>query len=239
MATSLETIKKALVELEIDDIEKLVQGALKEGIDSNAILQSLRDGMLEVSKKYDAEEYYLPELVLAGDCMETGLKILKPHLKAGVQGRGKVITATVKGDLHDIGKNIVTTLLTAAGFEVIDLGKDIPAEEIVEVVKKEKADIVAVSALLTMTVSGIEDIAKKLKEAGLRDKVTLICGGAPLNQELATRLGADISCNDATEGIEVCRNIMDKKGKVVPTSPPGKKVEKKVKTKPVESSKKK
>ncbi len=212
MAT-LDTIKKALVELEIDDIEKLVLGALKEGIEAKDILQALSDGMIDVSKKYDAKEFYLPELVLAGDCMETGLKLLKPHLKAGLKGKGKVITATVKGDLHDIGKNIVTTLLTAAGFDVIDLGKDVSAEKIVEVVQKEKADIIAVSALLTMTVTEIEMIVKKLKEAGLRDKVTIICGGAPLNQELATRLGADISCDDATEGIQVCTNIMDKKGK--------------------------
>ncbi len=218
MAT-LDTIKKALVELEIDDIEKLVQGALKEGVDAAAILKALSDGMLEVSKKYDAKEYYLPELVLAGDCMETGMKLLKPHLKAGIKGKGKVITATVKGDLHDIGKNIVTTLLTAAGFEVIDLGKDVSADKIVEVVQKEKADIIAVSALLTMTVTEIENIVKKLKEAGLRDKVTIICGGAPLNQELANRLGADISCDDATEGIQVCTNIMDKKaGKTAPAA---------------------
>ena len=208
---TLDEIKKALVELEIDDIEKLVDGALKEGIDAKQILTALSDGMMEVSKKYDAKEYYLPELVLAGDCMETGLKLLKPHLKTGLQGKGKVITATVKGDLHDIGKNIVTTLLTAAGFEVIDLGKDVPAEKIVEVVQKEKADIVALSALLTMTVTEIETVVKKLKEAGLRDNVTVICGGAPLNQELAKRLGADIACDDATEGIQVCRNIMEKK----------------------------
>ncbi len=231
MAT-LDTIKKALVELEIDDMEKLVNGALKEGIEAKLILQALSDGMLEVSKKYDAKEYYLPELVLAGDCMETGLKLLKPHLKAGLKGKGKVITATVKGDLHDIGKNIVTTLLTAAGFDVIDLGKDVSADKIVEVVQKEKADIIAVSALLTMTVTEIETIVKKLKEAGLRDKVTIICGGAPLNQELAKRLGADISCDDATEGIQVCTNIMDKKGGSSPAA------EKKAAVKPAKPKKK-
>ncbi|HMF33382.1 MAG TPA: cobalamin-dependent protein, partial [Candidatus Lokiarchaeia archaeon] len=114
--------------------------------------------------------------------------------------------------LHDIGKNIVSTLLTAAGFDVVDLGKDVSAEKIVEVVQNEGADIIALSALLTMTVTEIEKVVKLLEENGLRDKVTIICGGAPLNQDLATRLGADISCDDATEGVTVCRNIMAEKG---------------------------
>src|SRR5271157_596229 len=212
MSDQLDTIKNALVELEIDDIEKLVQDAIDAEIDPQEILKSLSDGMMEVSRRYDEKEYYLPELVLAGDCMETGLKILKPHLAAGLKGKGKVITATVKGDLHDIGKNIVSTLLTAAGFDVVDLGKDVSAEKIVEVVQNEGADIIALSALLTMTVTEIEKVVKLLEENGLRDKVTIICGGAPLNQDLATRLGADISCDDATEGVTVCRNIMAEKG---------------------------
>ncbi|MHA1680464.1 MAG: cobalamin B12-binding domain-containing protein [Promethearchaeota archaeon] len=205
--SELEKIKELVVELEIDDIEDAVTAALKNN-SAEDILKALSEGMEEVGKLYEEKEYYLPELVLAGECMTTGLDIIKPHLKAGAMSKGTIVISTVKGDLHDIGKNVAATLLTSAGFNVVDLGKDIDPDAIVKAVKEHNADIVALSSLLTMTVVEIENVDKALKDAGLRDKVKIICGGAPLNQELAEKLGADFNCDDATDGVEVASKIV-------------------------------
>ncbi len=208
MSDTLDKLKEILIDLDLDEIEPLTKKALDEGIEAREVLKALTDGMLKVGELYEQKEYYLPELVLAGECMETGLNILRPHLKADAKSHGTVVAATVKGDLHDIGKNIVVTLLTAAGFNVVDLGKDVSPEKVVEAVKEHNADIIALSALLTMTVVEIENVVKLLKEAGLRDKVKIMVGGAPLNQELAEKLGADFSCDDAVEGIRCAKKIM-------------------------------
>jgi methylmalonyl-CoA mutase cobalamin-binding domain/chain len=205
---SLDEVKNALVELDIDNIQNVVNSAL-ESEKPQEILQALCDGMLEVGKRYEAKDYYLPELVLAGETMEDALKVLRPNLSADeATSKGTVVAATVKGDLHDIGKNIVVTMLTAAGYNVVDMGKDIDSQILVDKAIEVNADIIAVSALLTMTVVEIKNIVKALEDAGVREKIKVICGGAPLNQELAEKLGADISCDDAVAGIEVCNKIM-------------------------------
>ena len=206
--SELDNIKELVVKLEIDDIAKAVQDALDNGNAPIDVLKSLSDGMTEVGKLYEEKEYYLPELVLAGECMNTGLEILKPLLGSDRQMKGTIVISTVKGDLHDIGKNVAATLLVSAGFNVVDLGKDNDPDKIVQAVIDNNADIVALSSLLTMTVVEIENVDKALKEAGLRDKVKIICGGAPLNQELAEKLGADYNCDDAPQGVEVAMKIM-------------------------------
>ena len=208
---TLEKVKEFIIELEIDDIQDVVKESLKEhsAID---ILAACCEGMLEVGKLYVEKEYYLPELVLAGETMEEALKALRPELAKNTQtSKGKVIAATVKGDLHDIGKNIVVTMLTAAGYEIIDMGKDVEPAAIAKKAKEENVDIVALSALLTMTVGEIQTTVEELKKLGIRDKVKVIVGGAPMNQELAEKLGADISCDDAVQGIDVCNTIMAEK----------------------------
>jgi len=205
---SLDKVKDFLIDLDIDEIQSAVQAALKDNSPED-ILETLTSAMLEVGRLYEEEEYFLPELVLAGETMEEGLQILRPHLvQSDIKKKGKVVAATVKGDLHDIGKNIVVVLLSAAGYDVIDLGRDVSAKEIVDKAKEVDADIIAVSALLTMTSVEIEKVVKELIAQGIRDKIKVICGGAPLNQELAERFGADISCDDAVTGIEVCDKIM-------------------------------
>ena len=210
---TIEKVKDLLIDLDIDEIAGAVQGTLDEGESAKAVLDGLCGAMLEVGRLYEEKEYYLPELVLAGETMDEAMAILNPLLAdSDIEKKGKVVAATVKGDLHDIGKNIVVTMLTSAGYEIVDLGKDVDSKEIADKAKEVNADIIAVSALLTMTVVEIETIVAQLKENGYRDKVTIICGGAPLNQELAEKLGADISCDDAIEGIGVCDKIMaDKK----------------------------
>jgi methylmalonyl-CoA mutase cobalamin-binding domain/chain len=205
---SLEKVKEIIIDLDIDEIQNVVNKALETESAEN-VLQVLCDGMLEVGRLYEEKEYYLPELVLAGETMEEALQILRPKLsESDIKSKGTVVAATVKGDLHDIGKNIVVTMLTAAGYNVVDMGKDIDGKTIAEKAKEVNADIIAVSALLTMTVVEIENVDKELKNLGLRDKIKIICGGAPLNQELAEKLGADISCDDAVQGIDVCDKIM-------------------------------
>ncbi|MHA1728683.1 MAG: cobalamin-dependent protein [Promethearchaeota archaeon] len=208
---SLKRVNDLIIDLDIDEIAKAVSDALKTE-DGQTVLQTLCDGMLKVGEMYEEGEYYLPELVLAGETMEEALKILRPELvKVDIVSKGKVVAAIVKGDMHDIGKNIVVTLLSAVGYEVIDLGRDVPSKTIAEKAKEENADIVALSALLTMTCTEIEKVVEDLSELGIRNKVKVICGGAPLNQALTERFGADISCDDTVGGIDICNKIMAEK----------------------------
>ncbi len=199
-----EKLTELIIELEIDDIADAVKEALEvDGKDPHDVLNALSKGMDEVGRRYEAEEYYLTELVLAGETMKEAFKILRPAMAASDKSKEKVkvIICTVKGDNHDIGKNILGTLLLSSGFDVIDLGMDVDAETIVEKVKETGAPIVGLSSLLTMTVKQITTIHEALQAAGIRDKVKIIVGGAPLNMRLAKSLGADDFADDAVKGI--------------------------------------
>jgi len=144
--------------------------------------------------------------------MKEGMAVLEPYLKAGdIKSAGKVVIGTVRGDLHDIGKNVVITLLKAANFEVIDLGVDVSAEQFVEAVKKHNPDIVAMSALLTTTMVEMENVIESLKKSGLRDKVKIIIGGAPITPEYAKKIGADAAAKDAVEGVRRCSEWVEAK----------------------------
>lgn len=199
---SLEDLKQTLIELDIDEIANKVQVALDSGSSAQEVLNALTAGMDEVGRLYEAQEYYLTELVLAGEIMKEAFAILQPHLKTDDQGvKDKVIALTVKGDNHDIGKNILVSLLMSAGFEIIDLGMDVHEDKVVKAVKETGAKVIAMSSLLTMTVEEISVVDKILKKEGLRDKVKIIAGGAPLNMELAKKLGADDYADDAVDGI--------------------------------------
>ncbi|MFX0056923.1 MAG: cobalamin-dependent protein [Candidatus Hodarchaeota archaeon] len=205
-----EKLTELIIELEVDDIADAVKEALevdqKEPFD---VLNALTKGMDEVGKRYEEKEYYLTELVLAGETMKEAFKILQPALAAvdKSQEKVKIILATVKGDNHDIGKNILGSLLLSSGFELHDLGMDVDEKTIVEKVKETGADIIALSSLLTMTVEQIKVVHEALKEAGLREEVKLIVGGAPLNMELAKRLGADDFAEDAVEGVKHIKQL--------------------------------
>jgi 5-methyltetrahydrofolate--homocysteine methyltransferase len=207
-----EELTELVVELEIDDIADAVRVALEEdGKDPFDILNALTTGMSEVSRRYEEFEYFLGELVLAGDTMKAGLEVLKPALASSdnVKEKIKVVIATVKGDQHDLGKNLLGTLLLSANCEVFDLGRDVEAEVIVDKVKETGASVVALSSLLSMTVDQIGVVHKALQDAGLRDKVKLIVGGAPLNMELAKQFGADDYADDAIYGIEHIKKLTD------------------------------
>jgi methylmalonyl-CoA mutase cobalamin-binding domain/chain len=207
---TLEAIRSLLIELEIDDIAGAVQSELDKGTSAIKILEALTQGMDEVGRLYEAKEYYLTELVLAGETMKEAFLVLGPKLKSEDTGpKEKVICATVKGDNHDIGKNILMSMLMSTGYEIIDLGMDVDTDKVVKSVRETGAKIVALSSLLTMTVEEISVVDKALTDAGLRDKVKIIVGGAPLNMDLAKRLGADDYADDAVDGVRHIKDLIE------------------------------
>ncbi len=204
-----EKLTELIIELEVDDIADAVKEALDEGKEAFDVLNALTKGIDEVGRRYEAKEYYLTELVLAGETMKEAFIILKPALAATdkSEDKTKIILATVKGDNHDIGKNILASLLLSSGFELYDLGMDVDEKTIVDKVKETGANIIALSSLLTMTVEQIKNVDEALKDAGLRDNVKLIVGGAPLNMELAKKLGADDFAEDAVDGVKHIKEL--------------------------------
>jgi len=180
-------------------VTELVEQALAEGIGPEKILiDGLTASMTVVGEKFEKGEYLIPDMLAAAEAVGAGMDILTPHLlKAGVDSKGKFIIATVAGDLHDIGKNIVAIMLKGAGYEVIDLGVDVPTATIIETVKEHGAPFLGLSALLTTTMRNMEEVIAKLNEEGLRDKVKVCIGGAPTSMSFAEKIGADTHCTDA------------------------------------------
>ena len=207
-----EKLTELIIDLEVDDIADAVKEALDEGKEPYDVLNALTKGMDEVGRRYETKDYYLTELVLAGETMKEAFVVLKPALAASDTSieKVKIILATVKGDNHDIGKNILGSLLLSSGFELIDLGMDVDENTIVEKVKETGASIIALSSLLTMTVEHIKVVHEALISAGIRDKVKLIVGGAPLNEELAKKLGADDFADDAVDGVKHIKRLAGK-----------------------------
>jgi len=191
-------------------VEKEVREALEKGVGAVDILNDgLLDGMGKLGVKFKNNEVYVPEVLIAARALNKGIEIIKPHLiDAGVKPIGKVVLATVKGDLHDIGKNLVRMMLVGAGFEVIDLGIDVPDATIVEAVREHKPNIVALSALLTTTMGAQGDVVKALKEAGLRESVKVMVGGAPVTQSFCDSIGADAYTSDAASCAEVAKSFI-------------------------------
>ena len=206
----LEDVTNMIVDLDDDNIASVVQEKIDAGAVPQDILKALTLGMDEVGRRYETDEYFLSELVLAGETMKRAFEVLKPHLKADESGdRKRIIAATVKGDNHDIGKNILLAMLLSAGFEIIDLGVDTSADEIVQAVKDSGAKVIALSALLTMTMNQISTVDEALREAGLRENVKIIAGGAPLNLKIAKELGADDYGADAIDGVRRIKALLE------------------------------
>jgi methylmalonyl-CoA mutase cobalamin-binding domain/chain len=206
---TLKEVKDILIDLDVDEIGNVVKSELDTGTDPKDVMKALTDGLDEVGKLYENKEYYLADLILAGETMKEALKVLEPHLTSDIEGTPKtVVVATVRGDNHDIGKNILISMLMSSGFKIIDLGTNCPEDKIVKAVKDSSAKVLALSALLSMTVEEIAVVDKALKEAGLRDKVKMIVGGAPLDVELAKKMGADDYAEDAVEGVKHIKILM-------------------------------
>jgi 5-methyltetrahydrofolate--homocysteine methyltransferase len=191
-------------------VEELVKGALSTEVSVEGILnEGLVEGMNIVGEKFKNNECFIPEVLVSARAMKLGLEILKPLLaETNVKPLGKVVIGTIQGDLHDIGKNIVSMLLQGAGFEVIDLGADVPIDRFVESAKNEKADLVGMSALLITTMVNMKEVIRGLKEVGLKDDVKVIVGGAPVTRDFAEKIGADGYAPDAASGVDVARELL-------------------------------
>lgn len=186
------------------DVRELVQQAIDEGIEVKEILENgLLEGMGIIGEKFKNNEVFVPDVLIAARAMNTGVEILKPILASGgVKAKGKVILGTVKGDLHDIGKNLVRMMMEGKGLEVVDLGVDVPSERFIEAAKENNAQIIACSALLTTTMSAMEDVVQKANETGIRDCVAIMIGGAPITERFCAQIGADIYTPDASTAAE-------------------------------------
>ncbi len=202
----LDALKNDIVNLDFDLIVQDAKRAMDVGIDPfRVIAEGMGVGMQLVGEKFERGEYFLSELIVAGAVMKEGMEVISPHITGEKpQHLGKVVMATVAGDHHDIGKNIVTTLLIARGFEVIDLGTDVPTETIVDAVIKSAPDVVGLSALLTVTMPKMREVIEALTDVGIRDTVKVIVGGTPVTFEFAKAVGADHRAADAVEGVERC-----------------------------------
>lgn len=187
------------------NVKELVNQALESGVSAKEILNDgLIAGMMAIGEKFKKNEVYVPEVLIAARAMNQGVTILKPYLtQEGVEPVGKAVICTVKGDLHDIGKNLVKMMLEGVGIECVDLGVDVSAEQVVEAVKENEVQIVALSSLLTTTMEYHKDVIDALAQAGVRDNVKVMVGGAPVSEEFAVQVGADAYTDDAATAADV------------------------------------
>ena len=207
----LKELKRAVLEGDEERAAELTRGVLEEGIEPARILnEGLVPAMDVVGREYEEGERYIPEMLISAEAMKAAMEVLRPKLvETGAKPRGKVVIGTVEGDLHDIGKNLVAMMLEGAGFEVIDLGTEVTAEQFVQAVEEHNPDIVGMSALLTTTMVHMPEVIEALKKAGLRDdKVKVIVGGAPITQEYADKIGADGYAPDAASAVELAKRLV-------------------------------
>jgi 5-methyltetrahydrofolate--homocysteine methyltransferase len=206
----LKELPEALFRGDVSKVKEITQRALQKKIEPKEILeQGLIKGMKVVGIKFKNNEIFLPEVLLASQAMYGGLELLQPRLiESGVRAIGKVIIGTARGDLHDIGKNLVAMMLRGGGFEVIDLGIDVSPEKFLEAAQEHKPDIVGISALLTTTMIGMRDVITILKKAGLRNKIKVMIGGAPVTQEFADEIGVEGYAPDAASAVEKARELL-------------------------------
>ncbi|MGC9383511.1 MAG: cobalamin B12-binding domain-containing protein [Kosmotogaceae bacterium] len=208
----LEKLKDSIVNTNPGAAKELTEQALSEGYDAKTILDdSLIPGMDEVGRLFKEGDYFVPEVLVAAKAMHASMDIIEPLLvKGGVKKAGKVIAGTIDGDLHDIGKNLVCMMLKGAGFEVVDLGVDVKPEAFVKAVKEEKPGFLLISALLTSTMINMPNVIKALENEGLRDKVKVIIGGAPVSESYAKEIDADGYSEDSTGAVDLLRKLVKK-----------------------------
>jgi 5-methyltetrahydrofolate--homocysteine methyltransferase len=205
-----ENISNVVIEGEKEKLAEVINEALEKGIEPIEIIQNgLTPGLKTVGDKFENMELYLPEMMLSADVMKAGLDFLKPHIKdTPIHREGVFVIGTIQGDVHDIGKNIVSTFLEVSGFEVYDLGCDIPPHVFIERAEEKRADIIGISALLTSTMTYIPDVIEELKSRELRDKYVVMVGGAPLSPDWARDIGADGYGKDFLESVNVAKQLM-------------------------------
>lgn len=210
MNQEIKELYDAILEGDANLTKEKIHAALDSNLDPSEILNTgMISAMAEVGERFEKGEYFVPEMLIAAHAMQQGLPVLKPYLQqSDLVSEGKVVIGTVKGDLHDIGKNLVSMMLEGAGFELLDLGTDVPAEKFVEAVSDGGVDIVALSALLTTTMPQMKTTIGALIEAGLRDHVKVIIGGAPITESYAQEIGADGYAADASRAVKVTKSLL-------------------------------
>jgi corrinoid protein of di/trimethylamine methyltransferase len=210
MEQILEQMANALIAGKQDEVKKLAQDALDQGVDAKEILDNgLLAGMDVVGQRFKAGDMFIPEVLLCARCMHGAMDILKPLLsEADAAGAGTYLIGTVEGDLHDIGKNLVSMMLQGAGFKVVDLGTNITSQQFVDAVKEHNPQVLGLSALLTTTMPKMEETIQALSEAGIRDSVKIMAGGAPVTQDFVDKIGADAYGANAASAVEKAKELV-------------------------------
>lgn len=215
MSEKISKISEAIIEGDSDLASEVTNEALNAGVDPLLILnEGLMHGADEVGKRFENGEYFLPELMLAGRALKASMEIVKPILLEKYSGadskvKGVVVSATVQTDIHDIGKNIVSSMLTAAGFEVTDMGVDVPIKSVIDKAEEINADIIALSALLTTSMPFIKDLIELLKARNLREKYIVLVGGASVTEEWAKAIGSNGTARNAADAVKLARQLME------------------------------
>lgn len=208
----LAKLSECVVEMEEEDIVDVAQEYIDAGYPAfDGIMEGLVDGMNKVSELYDAEEYFVTDVLLCSDAMYAGLGVLRPHLSAEEDGakKPKAVIGVVEGDTHDIGKNLVKIMMDTAGFEMYDLGRDVPLDSFVEKAVEIDAQLVCMSTLMTTTMDGMRVVIEKLKEQGIRNKVKVMIGGSPISQKFADEIGADGYSANAVEAVKLAKRLIE------------------------------
>lgn len=202
-------IADAVVEMEDEEVTELCQIAIDEGYDAAEVIRdALIKGMDKVSELYETGEYFLPEVLTASFALNEGVELLKPYMKQETTSeKVKVVIGVVEGDTHDIGKNLVKIMCESAGFEVHDLGRDVPIDEFIRVAKEVEADFICMSTLMTTTMAGMKLLIEKLKEQGIRDKFMVMIGGGPISQKFCDEIGADAYTTDAAAAVRKMKEL--------------------------------
>ena len=211
MEAKIQAVYDAVLNGAMADTSGLVQEALDAGHGADTILkEGLIAAMSEIGARFESGEAYVPEMLISAKSMKFGLELLRPHLVAAdVQPVGKVIIGTVQGDLHDIGKNLVAMMMEGAGFDVVDLGADVKPEDLMEAIKEHKPDIVALSALLTTTMGNMKTVITMMEDAGVKNEISVMIGGAPVTQDYADEIGADGFGVDASQAASVAKILVE------------------------------
>ncbi|NMC46148.1 MAG: cobalamin-binding protein [Chloroflexi bacterium] len=211
MSNLINEIPEGILDGNQNLVVQKVGQAIEEGISAEEILnQAMISAMAEAGTLFEEGEFFVPELLVAARAMQGGMELLKPLLvRDNVKSKGIILAGTVKGDLHDIGKNLVCMMLEGSGFDIIDLGNDVDPETFVETVQEKPVDIVAMSALLTTTMVNMKTTIDALAQAGLRDKVKIMVGGAPVSEDFATKIGADGYATDANQAVRLAQTLLE------------------------------
>jgi len=204
-----ERLKQSVIDMDADAAKAAANDAMAQKMDPLVCIEKgLSEGMMVISDMFDKAQIYVPQIILSAEAFEAAVDILASHIEGGYAGKGKVILHTVEGDIHDIGKNIVGILLQANGFEVVDLGRDVPVVEVVDTAIEKEVDIIAGSALMTTTMPAQREIMNELKDRGVKDKFKCLFGGAPTSQEWADQIGADGWAENAAEAVDIVKELI-------------------------------